>query len=245
MFGWFSAKCPVSEESREWVDRRMAWLGESFGVERIRTAAVILPTPEFFPDEYDGTEAAAGRLFDRVCRYAGVDRSRVDLHWVTGRPDRMDRKLFIQSEDAGAAGTYSAFEAGGLRREIISLDRLNLRDPMTLVATAAHELCHVHLLGDRRLSRDEEDHEPLTDLLTVCLGLGIFGANSSVRDSAWSDSERHGWSVSRLGYLHQATWGYALAAFANVRQEAKPGWARHLRPDVRAAFRSSIRYLSK
>ena len=115
---------------------------------------------------------------------------------------------------------------------------------MSLVATAAHELCHVHLLGDGRVPRDEEDHEPLTDLLTVCLGLGIFGANAAVRDSTWADGRMHGWSVSRAGYLQQPTWAYALALFAHYRDERRAAWAKHLRTDVRSAYRAAERYLA-
>jgi hypothetical protein len=116
---------------------------------------------------------------------------------------------------------------------------------MVLVATMAHELCHVHLLGDGRISRTEEDHEPLTDLLTVFMGFGIFGANASFREKGWSDGRMYGWSAAKLGYLHQDTWGYAMAAFAHLRGERRPNWAKHLRPDVRRAFRQSEAYLDK
>jgi len=44
--------------------------------------------------------------------------------------------------------------------------------------TALHELGHVLLLADGKISKDRKDHEHLTDLLTVWLGLGIFTANS-------------------------------------------------------------------
>lgn len=239
MFSWFTHKCPVSEESRQWVDRRMRWIEEHFGSERVRRARIVLPTAEFFPDVYDHTEKAGERLFRRVCEYAGIEGSRVHLRWITGRPDERDGALFIQSE-GGAAGTYQgAADASAL----ITIDRANLRDPMKLVATAAHELCHVHLLGDGHISREEEDHEPLTDLLTIFLGLGIFGANVCVRDAGWSNGQWAGWSVSKLGYLQQSTWGYALAVFARMRGEERPAWAKHLRADVRNAFRASERYI--
>jgi hypothetical protein len=125
----------------------------------------------------------------------------------------------------------------------IGVERSKLDDPVALVATTAHELGHELLLGEGRVSSDTRDHEPLTDLLTVFMGLGIFTANSTIRDQGWSSGVMVGWTTSRLGYLDQRTFGYALARFANVRGESSPKWLKYLRPDVRAPFRQSIRYL--
>lgn len=38
--------------------------------------------------------------------------------------------------------------------------------------------------------------------------------------------------------------GYALARFACSRGEDGAGWSRELRPDVRAAFKQGMRFLS-
>jgi hypothetical protein len=249
MFGWFSsAACPIPDESRAWVEQRMAWIMDRFGPDRVRQARIILPTEEFFPDRYDSSEEAGERLFDRVCTYAGVERSRVQLRWITSdaaNPQDRQRPLIVDRDGrtSGASGTYQG--GNWSNAEIITLDRRNLPDPMHLVATAAHELCHCHLLGDGHILRDEEDHEPLTDLLTIGLGLGIFGANASFNDRGWGEARMSGWSVSKLGYLYQPTWGYALALFAWVRGEERPKWARHLRPDVRRVFKTSAAYLAK
>jgi hypothetical protein len=246
MFGWWSTeKCPVPDASREWVERRMAWVGQAFGMERLRRATVVLPTPEFFPDEYDGSEEAGERLFERVCGYAGVERSRVRLAWVDYGQDERRPPLVVdrRGNSSSASGTYQGGDWA--HAEVIAIDRRNLVEPIQLVATAAHELCHVHLLGDGHVLLEEEDHEPLTDLLTVCLGLGIFGANASVRDRGWTEGNMAGWSVGRLGYLGQDTWGYALALFAWVRGDGGAAWASHLRPDVRKVFKQASRYLDR
>ena len=75
----------------------------------------------------------------------------------------------------------------------------------------------------------------------LSFGLGIFGANSCVRDRGWTDGQWAGWSVDKAGYLQQATWAYALAVFARVRGDPCPAWRRHLRPDVRAAFKAGVK----
>jgi predicted Zn-dependent protease len=45
---------------------------------------------------------------------------------------------------------------------------------MAVIAILAHELGHVILLEGGHLSRDTEDTEPTTDLLTVYLGMGYL-----------------------------------------------------------------------
>jgi hypothetical protein len=45
---------------------------------------------------------------------------------------------------------------------VVSINVALLNDPEALVATIAHELGHIHLLSDERISRDTPDHEPLT-----------------------------------------------------------------------------------
>jgi hypothetical protein len=116
---------------------------------------------------------------------------------------------------------------------------------MSLVATIAHELGHVILLGDNLMSPKISDHEPMTDLLTVFLGLGVFTANSAGRFKQFQEDRRVGWSMQRLGYLPESVFGYALARFAIERGENKPEWARHLSPNVRSDFKRSKRWLEE
>jgi hypothetical protein len=115
---------------------------------------------------------------------------------------------------------------------------------MALVAVIAHELGHEILLGQKRISIDEPDHEPLTDLLTVFFGLGIFTANSTIQDRGWHSGGWSGWETSKMGYLDQPTLGYALAQFARVRAEHNPAWIKYIRPDVRAPMKQSFRFLT-
>ncbi len=46
-----------------------------------------------------------------------------------------------------------------------------------LVGTMAHELAHLKLMGERRVTGDEYDNELLTDLTAVFHGFGIFLGN--------------------------------------------------------------------
>jgi hypothetical protein len=238
MFGWFVSKpeCPVDSQTREWIERRWAWLTEQFGQESLQAVRVILPTAEFFPDSYGGTAADTRVMLDRVCGYMGIGPETVEMSLY------QDRNPVYDAEGRrGTAGLYHE-EAGKFH---VWIEASNLGDPLALVAVMAHELGHVHLLGHDRVSSDADDDEPLADLLTVYLGMGLFTANSVIRENYWQRGNVAGWSMSRRGYLSMPMFGYALARFALARAEEQPPWAKELRPDVRSAFVKARRFLAE
>ncbi|NQT38457.1 MAG: tetratricopeptide repeat protein [Planctomycetes bacterium] len=230
MFGWFTPKCPVDTDAKLWIEYRMAWLIKSFGWEPLRKTEGVLPTEEHFPDPFDRSGDSIRRLLDRVAGYMDVDPSRIDLQFYDEGP--FDRRT---------AGLYD--ERDG--KTTIWLEAANTEDAITTVATLAHELGHVRLLGERRVTEDAADHEPLTDLLTVFFGLGVFPANSVVTDNAYHSGNWEYWSISRQGYLSAPMFGYALALRAWLREETATRWAGWLRPDARVSFRRGRRYLNR
>jgi hypothetical protein len=119
-----------------------------------------------------------------------------------------------------------------------------LTDPVPLIGTLAHELCHVLLLGEKRIQREAPDMEPLTDLLTVFLCFGIFTANSAARFTQHDEGVKQGWSFQRLGYLSEPMFGYALAVFAIERGKSKPAWANYLSVNPGTYFWQSYRFVT-
>jgi len=222
---------------REWVDGRFTWLQTRLGEALPRTLPVVCPTPDFFPDPYSGTDEDAHAIFRRVAVYMNVDPQTLQLAFYNRGPE-------IVRNERGAAGLYAQGGTESDKRPQILVDRSQSENPMSLVATLAHEIGHEILLGGGLVTREDDDHEPLTDLLTVFLGLGIFSANATIHDSGWSRNGWHGWKTARLGYLDQPTYGYALARFAHTRGESKPVWMRHVRPDVRNPLKQSLRFLA-
>jgi len=126
----------------------------------------------------------------------------------------------------------------------VAVNRSQLKNPTALVATIAHELGHVILLGGNKISRDHEGHEYLTDLITVFLGLGIFTANSAFQFSQWQSHSHQGWSTTRLGYMSEEMFGYSLAAYAWMRAEMQPEWSNLLAMNVGHYFKGGLKYLS-
>jgi len=255
----FSRKLPVTEEERQWVDEGFVRLGQLLGRSRMLEATVILPNAEHFPDDYDRTPASAEILFQRMCRHLQVDRTRIELEIFPDETEELRELLpYWNSGSDGCAGMYihdGVAASGddqrvgqkdrGSKRMLVALRSSLLKDQFALVATVAHELGHVILLGGGLMDPRILDHEPMTDLLTVYLGCGVFNANSSARFKQFQDARHQGWSMQRLGYLPERIYGYALARFATERDEHRPAWARHLSPNVRTYFKHSCAWLAR
>jgi hypothetical protein len=236
MLNWFRspAVCPVEPQDKEWIERRMLWLAEQFGRERMRTGEVVLPIARYYPDAFDASPQAAALMLARTCEYMDIDPNTVELYFYEEQST-----LFDEQGRLGTSGLYNE----ALGKFQIGVEVSNLRDPLAMVATIAHELGHVHLLGQGRLADDAEDGEPLTDLLTVFLGMGVFTANAVIREENWHSGLISGWSMGRRGYLTMPMYGYALALFAWERGEENPEWSKVLRTDVRTAYKAGLRYL--
>jgi hypothetical protein len=247
---WFSPKLPITRDERDWVDQGFARLEEMLGRQRLLEARVILPNETDFPDRYDQTPSSGKRLFNRICTYLRVDPELIDLEMFPDKTGELREIVpYWSGGSDGCAGLYfhdPDEESGGQRpRMTISLCDTLLKNPHALVATIAHELGHAILLGGDLMTPEIEDHEPMTDLLTVFLGFGVFNANASAHFSQFTHAGRRGWSMQRLGCLSQPMYSYSLARFASERSEDKPEWQRYLSTNVRAYFKSSLAWLAK
>lgn len=242
MFG-FRPKLPVSEDERNWIDGGFARLKTMLGAKRMLGCNVVEPTDQFFPDPWDGSREALDGLFRRVCEYMHVDPNRVDLEIIPDSTEieELSPVYTLRSNQPAPAGVH--FGQTRDAKPLIGIRQSLLKDPLTVVATAAHELGHVILLDDGHIARDVEDMEPMTDLVTVYLGLGIFTANACCRFTKYRDDRYEGWSSSRHGYLSEEIYGYALALFARERGETSPRWAAHLATNVQTYFRRSTAWL--
>lgn len=242
MLRLFKPRLPVTKEDRLWVDASFVRLGSLLGTHRILNAPIIEPTQEHFPDPYDGSEEALRHLFARVAHAMQVDPESIDLTLFTS-VDSVSRDLvpFGAKNSKGAGGLYYHEPED---RPHISVHESKLKDPMALVAVLAHEIGHIILLRPGLVERDEPDMEPLNDLLTVFLGLGIFSANSAFQFKQYTNNDKQGWSTQRLGYLPEPIWGYALARFAYEREEPSPRWAGHLAGNIAPYFKRSLAWLA-
>lgn len=231
---WFAPRLPVSSTEAEWLAENCDWLRSQF-TDRLRLP-VLEPTPQWFPMADIFSPTGARDAFAVVAGRMGVDPTAVDLVVVDEDAEAEEQFRYVDREFSGEAGHYQQTPEG---RPVVTVYTDRAAGPVALVATMAHELAHVRLLGEERIDPDRADGEPLTDLLTVYLGLGIFTANAA---HDFSVHERS-WSVRRLGYLTEQMFGYGLARFARDRGEPAPPWVRFLDVNPREYMRQTGRVL--
>jgi hypothetical protein len=242
MFG-LKPKLPVTEEERLWVDEGFRRLSRMLGWSRMHNAPVVLPTDEYFPDPFAATELGLQAIFRRVCSYMEINPAHVELSVIPDSSELTEMLPAYSKRSEDAAGLH--FGSSEDERPLVAVSQSLLKDPLPLVATLAHELGHVILLDGSHMQRDAEDMEPMTDLVTVYLGLGVFTANASRHFKQFQDDRKQGWSMSRLGYLPEPVYAYALARFAQQRGEEKPAWTAYLSTNVKVWFRQSAAWLQK
>jgi hypothetical protein len=129
-------------------------------------------------------------------------------------------------------------------RTVIHIETSELMNLSGLVGTMAHELSHLRLLGERRVTGDEYDNELLTDLTAVFHGFGIFLGNSPRN---W-DGQYITWPGTKLRrpeYMTLPMFAYALAHSAWCRGQPKPDWFRFLSFDLRPCFKQGLRFLNE
>ena len=227
MFDLFKPKLPLALSEKIWIERRIGWLAERFGIHRLTKAEVILPTRQFFPDEYRNREEDVPPLFRQVCKHMGVDAAEIELQ-------------FLSDNETTKMGLYVPGD-----HPIIAVHRFQLVDQEGMIATMTHEIAHHILLGRKHLSGKEADMEQLTDLLPVFMGLGIFGANDVIQERQHRMGNLWFYQAGKKGYLTGREHGYALAVCAWLRHETRPPWAWYLALDAKKAFQQGLRYLLK
>ncbi len=232
-----TSQCPVRPEIKKWIEGRFGWLVGEFGWERLQRRETVLPADEFFPDEYGGSIDDGRVVFERTCEYMELNPSDFELQFYTpqSKDARFNPRFVKPSTDW--AGLYAERDE---EPTTIWLETSQLSNPLSVVATFAHELAHAHILGEKRMAADEEDMELVTDLTTVFFGLGIFGANASFRETRSFELTSYSWE----GYLTTEMWSYALALYAWSRDELEPEWTRYLSPEVKTRFRQAMAYLA-
>jgi hypothetical protein len=234
----FTPKSVLDPDDEEWQLETWRWLlGHFGGLDDLRLSPLVTPSRAFFPPTEATGHARAEHIFGLVKQHADMAEWHCQLAAQPRRPQIQVGELAALKFDGGhAAGTF------GLdgNEVVITYDPATLDDPAALVATLAHELAHYRLATLPELPPGgAEMVEFTTDLTTVYLGFGLFGANCAFQFQQFQGVLSQGWSSSRQGYLSENEWSFALAVFCALRSEpieaAKPFLKDHLFTGMRKA----------
>jgi len=238
----FRARSILEADEQEWQVDTWTWLlEEKGGIADLARAQLVLPTPEFFPRTELTGHARVAFVFDRIKDLAGLAEWPCNL---IAQPDRgglaVNAVTAMKVRRGAPAGTY--LRQGNAAE--ISYDPKLIADPWALIATLAHELSHYFLDDYRKMPPGgAEGFEPATDLGVAYLGFGLFAANSAFRFHQTQDFQSQGWATSRLGYLKEREWVFALAVFLALRGIDPAVAATHLKPHLASQLKRTIRYL--
>ncbi|MES2595812.1 MAG: hypothetical protein V4662_10775 [Verrucomicrobiota bacterium] len=232
------------------VDYHLAiwrWLlGTLGGVERVRELPLLLPTAEFFPARPNTDPAYAEAVLRSLMRHLDMADWPCELEMIVRSTDEhalAKHGLNTEQSFHRPAGTFRQKEDGSA---IIQYDESQLADPVSLMATLLHELCHYQMSsvelappGGWRME------EVCTDVAVSFFGGGVLVANRAFQfQQHHIDIEgRGGWSWKSQGYLSESQHAYALAVFCVLKGVNPDLPAKHLRPGPKGYFLEAMKDL--
>jgi hypothetical protein len=238
---WRTKRPHVDPEDEAWLIECWQWLTDVLGpVDGQPPRELVLPTGTYFPTTNATGHARASYYFHLVQRHMGVAERHYELVAQERRPDLGRSVVFGSMQTGSAEGTYSM--RGNTAR--VTYDPDILGNPMRMVAVFAHELAH-----DRLLSQPSEPpggpemEEFATDLAVAHLGFGLFGANVAFEFKQFTDYDRQGWSYSRVGYLGENEWGFAIALFLALQSKDARAIDGLLKSHLVSVVKRALKYL--
>lgn len=238
MFNFFkSKKCPVTDVEKDWIESNLIWLAKEFGYDYLLNQEILTPkTDLLIKAVQNASRTNIDSITEYSCKQMNVEHDRVTFQ-LMDKPKEIELVPGMGSlKRSGVSGLYD--NAYGDR---VRICKSELDNTVSLVSTLSHELGHVRLLGEMRISaEEEEDHELLTDLTTVFFGFGVLRANSATHFKQYHDR----WESSQKGYMSVQMYAYALAIIALCRGEIKPSWRDELCYNGKAWFDQSLRFIA-
>ncbi|MBI4705246.1 MAG: hypothetical protein HY744_29410 [Deltaproteobacteria bacterium] len=223
------------EPRLRWILARLARL-LALGAEPV--AGLVLPTAEFFPDDFDGRAPSVARLLGRVARHAGFADVPLRLA-VPGAPG---------AAGSCACGSGGCGEGGGApAASAARVERLGGPDGGYLVPLAAAQAGHPAALTTALVravaevflheAQAEEELDPgeqqaLCELCGTMLGFGVLLCNGAYIYTKGCGGAR----IGSATVLPVEELSVALAVFCQLHRSPWRAAAAHLEPTARACF---------
>lgn len=236
-------KPTVTLGDQKWIEDAFIWFEEQYGRDYLKSLKIIEPTKEFFNHRFAGTESDAEFALKKITEYMGIKGANIELYYFSESPMEFESEGIVSTQNPNGTGTQDKYALGkysenGPNKFEVGLDLSQLKNPQSMIATLAHELSHMVLLGEGRL---EENDEEVTDLNCIALGFGIFTSNSIFNFQQWQSSSHQGWQANRQGYIPEEVAAYALALFNNY-QSNETDWHQYLNKSMTKLYNKNLLY---
>ena len=162
MFWKKKIKSPVTTEDEEWLNSDLGWLKDVLSEPHFLEIKTVTPTKDFYNRDFTEIEDDAQFVLKRTKELMCIENDKIKLEFFDDSPVEMDDGSIlttpadINGNWESAAGLYEKKE----NNTIIYIEKQQLKNPISLIATIAHELSHVILLGEKII---KENDEYLTD----------------------------------------------------------------------------------
>lgn len=243
MFWRKKIKLPVTIEDQLWIEEKLTFLKDSIGLEKILKMTTISPETFLSNYEFKKNESDAYYILDYIKTTMNLGDVPIELKFFSDQPiHQKDGSILTTPADnfgrwKSAAGTYQKVN----NKIIISIEKSQLKKTESLIATISHELAHQKLLGEKRITTNDEH---LTDLVAIVYGFGIFIGNSKFVFQSGIDNG-FGWKMTNQGYLPEQLIAYTMATLSLKKKEKDTRYVEQLNSSLRAYFKQSIAYLSQ
>lgn len=149
MFWKKKKNLPVTIEDKEWIEESFLSLRQNFGLEHFDNLKTITPTKEFYNTTFKGNEEDAEFILKRTIELMSIEDKDVILKYFSDEQVEMDDGTVLTTP-ADLNGNWES--AAGFYEETsnhitIYIERKQLKDTISLIATIAHELSHLILLA--------------------------------------------------------------------------------------------------
>lgn len=231
---------PITPTDRTWIEDNLKWLFEQFGHEAFLRNELVKDAHEYFPYKLkEGETRPLEVLAAKMCGEMNISFEEV----------RLD--IFFRENHNGGSFALGYYQnlidlKDGKTTPAIMLNLSPISNKAGIIATLAHELAHIKLLGENRISAAEADHEYLTDLCTLFWGFGLLEANQafSTQTDYHPDSPSISVSsVSKSGYLPLEMWAYALALYCHLKEIAGADLLPYLSREMQVQFAASLQWI--
>jgi hypothetical protein len=239
------SRCPIDRDTADWMADCVIWMFEQFDARALLEAELVVPTGDYLRRDGKTGHDLAEHVFEQVKELAGLPDWPCRIEAGDSDPEaRVSQSVFVSGMTPAPAGTFQ--HRGTTDTVVITYNPGLLDDPVSLVATFAHELAHYLFAMSRTPPPGGEELEEFaTDLGSVFLGFGIFAVNSSFRFEAHGGALGQGWGYRRSGYLSGNDLTYALALFLRLLDKDAEAAFTHLAQRYRGPLKASLRYLDR
>ena len=170
---------PWTEEQARWIVRSAATLARA-GAEPV--GPVVLPTNRFFPDKFDKSPPAIGKLFERIKGHVGLDEIETEVVLVDE-----DAGQVVSSCSGGSCGSGGAVKVLAGQRVAatgdgytVAIATAEIGHPVVLTTVMARSVGMIFLDASGAAARFRKNEiGPAADLAATMLGLGVLVANGA------------------------------------------------------------------